>query len=263
MRPQQASVKISGKVSDNVGLVIDQMMVSAWKNGIRVGDTKTDKFGNYEMEVPEPGEYDFHISENNLYYYTQRDSDVIVTNEALKRDFKITINKQELKHKCTRLVEALRHLEKNPKNISFKGISYARFPSDMNEFQLFFNSKIPHENLKKEAQKVISAYYKYKLVSDTAYFSKYALINIGFTDKFELKALDYLSEGLMEYVQKNPQSFFEVINPYSNEQITVILKNFMRKVPKEQHEQIFGKLPAYNSRIYSIFSKLSSETKSK
>jgi hypothetical protein len=257
------TAKVKGNVSDNTGLVIDQMMVSAWKNKIKVSDTKTDKFGNYEIILPEPGEYDFQVSENNLYYYTQKDSDIIVPAESLTRDVKVTINKQELKHKCTRLVEALRHLEKNPKNVSFKGIAYARFPSSMNEFQLFFSSKVPSENLKKESEKTIRAFFKYKLVSDTAYFSKYALINIGHTEKCEMKALDFLSEGLLEFVAKNPESFFEVISPYSNEQITCILKNFIRRVPKEQSNIIFGKLPAYNGRIYDIYTKICNESKLK
>ncbi|MFZ9848209.1 MAG: hypothetical protein ACO3EE_08685 [Flavobacteriales bacterium] len=257
-------VKIKGSVSDNAGLFPADMKIHLWKKAIKLHHVKTDKFGNFEIIVPEEGEYSFVLSENNLYYYTQKDSNIAIpASETHQHNFKITINKQELKHKCTRLVEAIRHLEKNPGNISFKGITYARFPSNMNEFQLFFCTKVPHENLKKTASKVINDFYRFKVVSDTAYFSKYAQITSGYTDKCETRSLDFLTDGLNFYLEKNPEGFFEVINNYNNEQITSILKNLVRKQSKEQQEQIFGKLPSYNGRIHSLYTKLNSEKKSK
>ena len=212
----------------------------------------------------EKEEYSFILSENNLYYYTQKDSNIAIpAGEIYQHNFRITINKQELKHKCTRLVEAERHLEKNPHNVSFKGVTYARFPSNMNEFQLFFCTKVPHENLKKNAEKIISDFYRFKMVSDTAYFSKYARIMSGYTDKCEIRALDFLTEGLYFYLSKNPEGFFEVINNYDNEQITCILKSLVRNQSKEQQEHIFGKLPSYNNRIYSLYTKINTEKKAK
>ncbi len=259
-----AEVKIKGNVCDNAGLFPADLKINLWKKALKLHSVKTDKFGNFEITVPEEGEYSFILSENNLYYYTQKDSNITIpAGESHQHNFKITINKQELKHKCTRLVEAARHLEKNPGNVSFKGITYARFPSNMNEFQLFFCTKVPHENLKKTAGKVINDFYRFKVVSDTAYYSKYAQITSGFTDKCEIRALDYLTEGLNFYLEKNPEGFFEVINNYNNEQITCILKNLVRKQSKEQQELIFGKLPSYNGRIYSLYTKINSEKKSK
>lgn len=259
-----SEVRINGSVSDNAGLFPADMKINLWKKALKLNSVKTDRFGNFEMIVPEEGEYSFILSENNLYYYTQKDSNIAIPNASTPQyNFTITINKQELKHKCTRLVEAARHLEKNQGNISFKGITYARFPSSMNEFQLFFCTTVTHENLKKTAAKVISDFYRYKLVSDTAYYSKYARITSGYTDKCEIKALDFLTEGLYFYLVKNPEGFFEVINNYSNEQITCILKNLVRKQSKEQQELIFGKLPSYNGRIHSLYTKINSENKTK
>ena len=264
MLVKPAEVKIKGSVSDNAGLFPADMKINLWKKSLKLYSVKTDKFGNFEIAVPQEGEYSFILSENNLYYYTQKDSNIAIpAGEIYQHNFRISINKQELKHKCTRLVEAERHLEKNPRNVSFKGVTYARFPSNMNEFQLFFCTKVPHENLKKNAEKIISDFYRFKMVSDTAYFSKYARIMSGYTDKCEIRALDFLTEGLYFYLSKNPEGFFEVINNYDNEQITCILKSLVRNQSKEQQEHIFGKLPSYNNRIYSLYTKINSEKKAK
>jgi len=255
-------VQIIGTIEDNTGMHPKNIKVSVWKNNLPINDTLSDKNGNFSFSIPEAGEYDFQVSENNKYYYLKLDSNVLIPNEKLNvHNFQITINKQELKHKCTRMKEACWHLEKNPKNVSFKGTFFNRFPSTMNEFQLFFSSKVPSENIKKEAENYIKKYYAFKLVSDTAYFSKYAQVTCDYINELEIKALDFFSEGLYEYLSKNPEGFFDVINHYNNEEIKTILRNLVRKCPKEQYETIFGKLPAYNSRIYSLFQQLNNEPK--
>ena len=260
IRPSE--VQLIGNIEDNTGMHPKNIKISIWQKNIRINDTLSDKNGNYSFSVPDAGEYDFQISENNKYYYLKLDSDVVINNErTFVRNFQITINKQELKHKCTRMKEACWHLEKNPKNISFKGIFFNRFPSSMNEFQLFFSTKVKSENIKKEAENYIKKYYAFKLVSDIAYFAKYAQITCDYISELEIKSIDYLSEGLYEFVSKNPQGFFDAVAPYSNDEVKAILKNIVRKCPKDQYDIIFGKLPAYNGRIYSLFQQLNSEPK--
>ena len=75
MLVKPAEVKIKGSVSDNAGLFPADMKINLWKKSLKLHSVKTDKFGNFEIAVPQEGEYSFILSKNQCLPPTSADGD--------------------------------------------------------------------------------------------------------------------------------------------------------------------------------------------
>jgi hypothetical protein len=256
----EGDIQLQGVVRNEVGYLIEKIEIVAFKNGEMICEGKSDRYGNYSITLPEAGIYNFTVGSNNNNYYTVSDTSIeILPLKIFRKDFVLKINKQELQHKTTRLQEAYDHLEKNPMNVYYKGIFFARFPSTMDEMFLFFSPRVPYFNLKKEAQDIVTKCVDTKMVSDTTYFFKYANIMLGWSEQNDLKCFKYFSSRMSGMIYKNPDGFFDVLHFYNNNDIKLIFTQTLKEFTKDQCNTSFEKLKIYNPRIYSVYKETADE----
>ncbi len=256
----EGDIQLQGVIRNEVGYLIENIEIIAFKNGERICEGKSDRYGNYSIMLPEEGIYNFSVGSNNNNYYTYSDTSIeILPLKIFRKDFVLKINKQELQHKATRLQEAYDHLEKNPMNVYYKGIFFSRFPSTMDEMFLFFSPRVPYFNLKKEAQDIVTKCVDTQMVSDTTYFFKYANILLGWTEQNDLKCFKYFTSRISGMVYKNPDGFFDVLHFYNNNDVKLIFTQTLKEFTKEQCNTSFEKLKIYNPRIYSVYKETADE----
>ncbi len=258
------TVELRGIVKNECGYPVDNIIISIWKDSTKIDEVKSNYKGVYAYTLPEDGEYDIKVGINNRYYYLLQDSNIdILPIQIFRRDFVLQINRQELQHKTTRLNEACRHLVLNPKNVPYRGIFFSRFPSTLDEFLLFFSPLVPYDNLKKEGKSVIGKYYGFKLVSDTAYFSKYIEVNKAYIPEVDMKLFKDFSKGIIDLIAKNKEGFVGTLSYYNNQEVKSTFTNLLKEMPKDSTKGFINKLQYMDARIYTIADETSSEQKKK
>ena len=256
----EGEIQLQGVIRNEAGYLVEKIEIIIFKNGEYVCEGRSDRYGNYSLTLFEEGIYDITVGKNNNNYYTVSDTSIqILPLKIFRKDFLLKVNKQELQHKTTRLIEAYEHLEKNPMNIYYKGIYFNRFPSSMDEMLLFFSPRIPYFNLKKEADDVVTKFVDTQMVSDTSYFFKYSNILLGWTEQTDLKCYKYFTSRMDGMIYKNPEGFFDVLHFYNNDDVKSIFSQTLKSFTKEQVNSSFEKLQLYNPRIYSIYKETANE----
>ncbi|MFM7022830.1 MAG: hypothetical protein ACKOXB_07600 [Flavobacteriales bacterium] len=259
VKPEK-EIQLQGVVRNESGYLVEKIELMIYKDGQFICQGKSDRYGNYSLTLFEEGTYNVIVGKNNNNYYTISDTSIeILPLKIFRKDFLLKINKQELQHKTTRLIEAYEHLEKNPMNVYYKGTYFNRFPSSMDEMLLFFSPRVPYFNLKKEADDIVTKFVDTKMVSDTSYFFKYANILLGWTEQTDIKCYKYFVNRMDGMVFKNPEGFFDVMHFYSNEDAKYIFGQTLKGFNQEQKNKSFEKLKAYNPRIYSIYKEAANE----
>ncbi len=250
-------IQLQGFIKNESGYVVDKIEIAIFKGGILICEGKSDRDGKYSVTLPEDGKYHIIVGNGNNNYYTINDTNIqILPLKVFRKDFTLYINKQELQHKTTRLLEAHDHLVKNPMNIYYKGIFFNRFPRNMDEMLLFFSPRIPYFNLKKESEKVITKYVDTKMVSDTSYFFRHCAIIMGYTEQVDIKCLKYYSARMNGMIFTNTKGFFDVLHTYNNNDMRFLLNLTVKGFTRIQLDESFEKLGAYIPRVYAIYKEV-------
>ncbi len=250
-------IQLQGFIKNEVGYIVDQIEITVFKNGVLICEGKSDRYGKYSLTLPEDGKYRIVVANGNNNYYTINDTSLqILPLKVFRKDFILQINKQELQHKATRLIEAHDHLVKNPMNIYYKGIFFNRFPRSMDEMLLFFSARVPYFNLKKESEKIIAKYVDTQMVSDTSYFFRHCAILMGHTEQVDIKCLKYYSARMNGMIFTNTKGFFDVLHTYNNNDIRFLLNLTVKGFTRIQLDESFEKLGAYIPRVYAIYKEV-------
>ena len=179
------TLQLTGVINSEQGFVIPKTYVQIWENGEIIAQTKTDNFGKYKLNLPKIGTFTIKAGYKNKFFHSKTIEDYTFTTIAkFEHNFVLKIDKQVLHEECSRLRESYRHMNQNPKNLTYRRSFLNRFPKSGVELELFFSSQVPELNLKKEAKRYLHTIFEKNFTGRTTYM----MIFLSFAQKTDMRA---------------------------------------------------------------------------
>ncbi len=179
------TLELAGSITSDQGFVIPKTYVQIWEKGEIIAQTKTDNFGKYKLSLPKIGTFTLKAGYKNKFFHSKTIEDYTFTTIAkFEYNFVLKIDKQVLHEECSRLRESYRHMNHNPKNLTYRRSFLNRFPKSGVELELFFSSEVPELNLKKEAKRYLHTVFEKNFTGRTTYL----MIFMKFAQKTDMRA---------------------------------------------------------------------------